>query len=85
MNAPPRPARTAASVWTNWPPMPAPVPWAIRASIARRRYSSVRTIRARTMPSASWRRMCPHATACQIITARSANSNTMSVSWDRAA
>lgn len=85
MSAPPRPARTGASVWTNWLPTPVPVPWAIRASIAKRRYSSVRTIPARTMPSALWRRTYPHVTVSPIITARSANSNTTSVSWDRVA
>lgn len=50
MSAPHRHARMAASVWTNWPPTPAPVPWATRVSIARKRYSSVPTIPARTMP-----------------------------------
>lgn len=48
MSAPHRHARMAASVWTNWPPTPAPVPWATRVSIVRRRYSSVPTIPART-------------------------------------
>lgn len=51
-SAPRRPAKMEASAWTSWRPMPAPVPWDIRASTAKRRFSSVRTIRVRIMPCA---------------------------------
>lgn len=36
-NATHRPAKTVACVWTNWPVMCVPVPWAIREQIAKKR------------------------------------------------